>query len=193
MMDHSRACVTSAATRWQAVVARGLLGVVFGVAVVQLIPLMTLQLLAVSWAAYVVSDGALAVLVARARGRRTERWGWLLFEGAVGMTAGLATIAWTGATALGLLVTIAVRTLLSGVAELREATLLRRTLPDELTTGAGGVLSMLAGVAMLAAYSDASVRTVVWLIGAHAFAFGALELVFGARLGLLRPALRRSA
>lgn len=181
-MEPSATQVTMAAQRYQAVLARGVVGVIFGVAVIEALPVLTLRLLTLLWAAYVVSDGLLAIVVAQGRGRTAQRWGWLLFEGVLGLGAGILTLSVTGTTTLGLLMTIGVRTLLSGISELREASLVRAVIPDELTIGASGSISVVAGVLMMAAYNDASVQLVVWLIGGHAFVFGVLEIILGAEL-----------
>jgi uncharacterized membrane protein HdeD (DUF308 family) len=180
-MDHTSEVVNGAAVRWNLMVARGAVGLAFGAGIIA-VPEVTLGLLAFLWAAYVVVDGLLAAFVAMGRGRGAQRWGWLLFEGVLGVGAGAVALAWTGVSPLALLVTISVRTALSGLAEVREASLLRQLIPDELLLGTGGVLSIAAGLLMMMVYPYATPATVVWLIGVHAAAFGALELALGLRL-----------
>lgn len=180
-MDHTSEVVSGAAVRWNLVVARGVVGLAFGLGVLA-VPEVTLGLLAFLWASYVVVDGLLAAFVATGRGRAAQRWGWLLFEGVVGVGAGAVAFAWSGASPLALLVTISVRTALSGLAEVREASLVRQLIPDEMLLGTSGVLSIAAGLLMLMVYPNATPATVVWLIGLHALAFGALELALGLRL-----------
>lgn len=172
------------------VVLRGLVGVAFGVAVV-VMPEVSLGLLAFLWGAYVVVDGVLAAMVASVGDGGRRRWGWLFFEGLLGIAAGAVAFAWSGATALGLLVTIAVRTAFSGLAELREASLLRRLIVDEMLLGTSGVLSISVGMLMLMMYPGASALAVVWLIGAHALAFGVLQFALGVRLNRWHRAWER--
>lgn len=180
-MDHPSECVSAAAARWPMVVLRGVVGVAFGATVVLMADI-GLGLLAFLWGTYVVVDGVLAAMVASVGDGGRRRWGWLFFEGVLGIAAGAVAFAWSGATALGLLVTIAVRTAFSGLAEVREASLLRRLIADEMLLGTSGVLSISVGLLMLMMYPGASALAVVWLIGAHGLAFGALQFALGVRL-----------
>jgi uncharacterized membrane protein HdeD (DUF308 family) len=61
------------ARNWWAVGVRGVLAVVYGVAVLVLPP-PTLALLVVMFAVYLAADGAFAILAATWAARRDERW-----------------------------------------------------------------------------------------------------------------------
>jgi uncharacterized membrane protein HdeD (DUF308 family) len=58
---------------WWAIGLRGVAAVVFGLAVVTLLPSSTTAALVMLFAVYIAADGFLAVLVARRAGRRTRR------------------------------------------------------------------------------------------------------------------------
>ena len=133
------------------------------------------------WGAYAVIDGTFTVMIAAHRGRAGESWGWLLFEGLIGIGAGIMTFVWPGITTLALLAIIAVWAVLTGVAEIAAAIRLRRAISGEWFLALSGVLSVVFGV-LLFARPGVGALTVVWMIGAYSIAFGALLVGLGLRL-----------
>ncbi len=87
---------------WWILAIRGLLAVLFGLAAF-VWPGLTLLVLVLLFGAYALVDGVIAVVVSLQERRVFARWWVLLFEGLVGIAAGVLTFVWPGITALALL------------------------------------------------------------------------------------------
>jgi uncharacterized membrane protein HdeD (DUF308 family) len=172
--------IDAIARRWWTLVLRGLAAITFGVLTLAA-PRISLFSLVIIWAAYAFADGVFALLFA-ARGAREHRpWGWLLFEGLVGIGAAIATVAWPNITALVLLVTIGVWAIMTGVAEIAAAIELRRVIRHEWLLGLSGLLSIAFGAFVLVSPS-AGALAVLWMIGTYAVVFGVVLVALGFRL-----------
>ena len=77
------------ADNWWVVALRGLLAILFGIAAFVL-PAATMLALVLVFAAYSLVDGILGVVLAVRGARKGERWGWLLFNGLLGIVVGVA-------------------------------------------------------------------------------------------------------
>jgi uncharacterized membrane protein HdeD (DUF308 family) len=170
----------SVASRWWTLVVRGIAAIVFGVLTFT-IPRISLMALVMLWAIYTLVDGVFALAMAARRGRAGQTWGTLLFEGLVGVAAGVVTFAWPGITALALLIVIAARAIMTGIAEIAAAIALRKHIHGEWMLAAGGLLSIAFGVLLLA-FPAAGALAVITLIGAYAILFGALMIGLGLRV-----------
>lgn len=177
---------------WWLVALRGLAGVVFGV-VTFFAPAISLAALVMLFAAYALVDGVFALVSAVRRVRKHERWGMLVFQGVVGIVAGLGTIAWPGLTALALLYVIAAWAVLTGALEIVAAIRLRKEITGEWLLALSGVLSVGLGVMMMA-FPGSGVLALVIFIGAYAFVTGWLLIVLGVKLrsfaGAMQPGAR---
>lgn len=168
------------ASRWWALLVRGLVAVLFGVFAFMMPGASLLGLIFV-WGAYALVSGILELVVATQRGRGNLRWGWYVFEGLVSIAAGIVAFAWPGITALALAMVIAVWAILTGVAAIGAAIELRKVLSGEWLLAATGVMSIAFGV-LVVAFPVAGVVSIVWLIGAYAVIFGALMIGLAFRL-----------
>jgi len=168
------------AARWWMLVVRGLFAVLFGILAV-FWPGITLLALVTLWGAYALVDGVFAVALAVRAGRAGHRWGWLLFEGLVGIGAAAITFISPGITALALLTLIAVWAIVTGVAEIAAAMELRRAIRGEWLLALSGVLSIALGVLMLI-FPQGGALAVVSIIAAYSMLFGALLIALGFRL-----------
>jgi uncharacterized membrane protein HdeD (DUF308 family) len=168
------------ANRWWVLVVRGLAAVLFGILTFTA-PGTSLLAIAVVFGIYAIVDGALDMVFAWRRAHEGRRWGWLVFEGLVGIAAGVVALAWTELTAMALLMVIAVWAIISGVAEIAAAFRLRRHIQGEWLLATGGVLSIIFG-ALLLLFPGAGVLVLLSLIGAYALVFGALLVFLGLRL-----------
>ena len=164
---------------WWILALRGAFAVLFG-ALAFAWPGMTLAALVLTFGAYAVVDGVLALYHAVA-GDAGSRW-VLALEGVIGVLAGVATFFYPGMTALALLYVVAAWAILSGVLEIAAAIELRKAIDGEWLMALGGLASVVFGV-LLAVQPDAGLLTVAWLIGAYAVAFGAamIALAFKVR------------
>lgn len=166
--------------RWWMLVVRGIAAILFG-AIALTLPQLSLFALVTLWGAYAIVDGLFAVMLAAVRGRAGSSWGWWLFEGLVGIGAGVATFAWPAMTALVLLSVIAVWAVLTGIAEISVAIYLRREIRGEWLLATSGALSIAFGV-LLFARPAAGALAVVGVIGAYAIVFGTLLIGLGVQL-----------
>jgi uncharacterized membrane protein HdeD (DUF308 family) len=170
--------------RWWVWMLRGSAAILFGILAFAA-PASSLAALVMLWGAYAVLDGVFALVIAARRGRAGLRWGWMFFEGLVGIAAGVGTFAWPAITGLVLLAFIAAWAVLTGVAEIAAAIALRRELRGEWLLGASGALSVAFG-ALLLVRPEAGALAIAWMIGAYALVFGVLLVAFGLRLNRLR-------
>ncbi len=188
--EYASRFVSALTARWWMLVVRGFAAILFGV-LAMVVPESSLLALVILWAAYAIVEGAFAMMLAARRGRTGRRWGWLLFEGIVGIVAGVTALVWPGITALALLVVIAAWAVLTGIGKIAAAIWLRRQISGEWMLATSGVLSIAFG-ALLALSPGAGALALVWLIGAYAIVFGALLVAVGVRLGRWQRAAERA-
>jgi len=170
--------------RWWMLVVRGIAAILFGI-IALMLPQLSLFALVTLWGAYAVVDGVFALMLAALRGRAGFSWGWWLFEGIIGIGAGIATFAWPQMTALVLLSVIAIWAVLTGIAEISVAIVLRRQISGEWLLATSGVLSIGFGVLLLARPLRGALA-VGGVIGGYAIVFGTLLIALGVQLNRLR-------
>jgi hypothetical protein len=103
--------------------------------------------------------------------RATPRLIGLAIVGIAGIVAGALTFLWPGITAMVLLFFIAGWAIEIGILEIVGAIKLRKEIDNEWLLIAGGVLSVLFGVAILV-MPGAGALALVWLIGLYAIIYG---------------------
>jgi len=172
--------VDTLAHNWVAVLIRGVVAILFGLATF-VAPGISLAVLVLLFGAYAFVDGVLAVVSAFRRRGETDHWGMMLLEGIVGVGAGLVTLFWPGLTALALLYVIAAWALVTGLFEIVTAIRLRKVLHDEWLLVLGGLASIGLGVLLMAYPGTGALALVLW-IGAYAMVFGVLLVGLAFRL-----------
>ncbi|HKE15005.1 MAG TPA: HdeD family acid-resistance protein [Kofleriaceae bacterium] len=173
-------CAHTLAERWWMLAIRGAVGIIFGI-ISFAAPGASLVALVSIFGAYALVDGAFAIGLAVRGARSGESWGMLLFEGLIGIGAGVVTFLWPGITAYALLTVIAAWALITGVAEIAAAVRLRKQIEGEWLLALSGVLSVGFGVLLLLFPGPGVLAVVAW-IGAYAFVFGALLVCLAFRL-----------
>lgn len=168
------------ANRWWAVLIRGIAAILFGIFTFAA-PGTTLLAITVLFGIYAIVDGAFDMAFAWRRAHEGRRWGWLVFEGGVGIIAGIVALSWPDITAVALLMLIAVWAIVTGVAEIAAAIRLRRHIRGEWMLATGGVLSLLLGVVLLF-FPRVGAMVLLTMIGAYAIIFGLLLVALGIRL-----------
>jgi len=153
---------------------RGIAAILFGV-VALVWPKMTLSALVFVFGVFAVIMGVTAV-VADLRSTDEDGWGFLLFEGILGILAGAVALAWPGITALAFLYLLAAWAILTGI--------LAFTAPLAYPMSGGrAVLSVLSGLIsiafgiLIAAQPSSGLLAVVWLIGIYAIVVGIMYVV----------------
>jgi uncharacterized membrane protein HdeD (DUF308 family) len=167
------------AKNWWLVLLRGIAAIVFGLLAFAW-PGLTLLTLVLFYGAFALVDGVLAVIAAIKGGTPAPRW-WLAIVGIAGIVAGALTFLWPGITALVLLFFIAGWAIAIGIFEIVGAIKLRKEIDNEWLLIAGGVLSVLFGIAVLI-MPGAGALAVVWMIGIYAIIYGVILVMFALRL-----------
>ena len=183
---------------WWTIALRGLVAALFGIATFMW-PGITLWVLVALFGAYALINGIFTVIEAFRRDVSRERWWALLFEGVVGSAIGVVTLVigpWL--TAMGLLYLIAFWAIVTGVFEIITAIRLRHEIRGEWVMALIAILSMAFGF-LLVAFPATGALSVILIIGAFAFATGALMIALAFKLRSLRrpggevPPVRRAA
>ena len=105
---------------WWVVLLRGVLGLIIGF-IAFFFPGPTLLSLVTLFALYLIIDGIFAIMSAVRAARHQQDWGFLTFEGIVGILAGIIALALPGLTVLFLSVSSRLGPLSPGTLELRAA------------------------------------------------------------------------
>lgn len=182
--DYANLNVSALAARWWMLVVRGVAAILFGVLAI-VVPEISILSLIILWGAYALVDGVFNLMLAVRRARVGRSWGWLVFEGVVSVGAGVLTFVLPGMTALFLLIVIAVWAVLTGVAEIAAALMLRRHIRGEWLLAASGVLSIAFGVLMMF-FPGSGALALAWMVGGYSIVFGALLIALGLRLNRFR-------
>jgi uncharacterized membrane protein HdeD (DUF308 family) len=170
---------------WWAIALRGLVAVLFGIAAFMW-PGITLWVLVALFGAYALFNGIFTVIEAFSRDVSRERWRPLLFEGVIGSAIGVVTLIigpWL--TAMGLIYLIAFWAIMTGMFEIITAIRLRHEIRGEWMMALIAILSMAFGF-LLVAFPAAGALSVILIIGAFAFASGALMIALAFKLRSLR-------
>jgi uncharacterized membrane protein HdeD (DUF308 family) len=175
-MTQPQAALPAEAGHWWALVLRGAIAILFGLAAL-LRPGIALEALILLFGAYALVDGVFAIvgIFGGTRGG-TPRW-LLLIEGIAGILAGIIAFMLPGLTALVLLYLIAAWAIVTGIFEIATAIRLRREIRGEWALIIGGALSVLFGVILIVVSPFAAILSLTWLIGVYAVAFGILMLI----------------
>jgi uncharacterized membrane protein HdeD (DUF308 family) len=160
------------AENWWLLLLRGLAAIAFGV-IAFLWPNITLVALTYLWGAYAIADGAIAIWAAFSlSGGAGPRW-WLGLSGVVGVLAGIVAFAYTGMTALVLLMFIAVWAIIIGALQLFAAIQLRNVIDNAWWLILSGLISIAFGVVLIG-WPNAGALAVIWTIAWYAVFFGCM-------------------
>jgi uncharacterized membrane protein HdeD (DUF308 family) len=171
---------------WWAVVVRGVVAVLFGIAAI-LQPGIALIALIALFGAYALIDGVFSIVGAVRAGQHNQQWWVLALEGIAGIVVGLLTFFWPGVTALVLLYYIGAWAIITGVLEIAQAIRLRREIDNEWMLALAGVVSLVFGV-LVVVNPGSGALAIVWVIGVYALIFGVILIALGLRLRGLQEA-----
>ncbi len=174
-MDASPAELSLRPFEWElralswALVLSGLISIVIGV-LAFVAPLPTLAALVLLFAAYAIVDGVIALAhAARSLRRHARAWPQVV-RGVAGVLFGVLTFAFPPATAVALLVVVALWAIVLGGLELATAVRLRRRAHGTWLLALYGVVSIVFGAFLL--FSPAGLFAVAALIGMYAVVRG---------------------
>ena len=171
--------LTVLAGQWRVLLLRAVIAILFGVLGLVWSGL-TLAALIILFGAYALVDGMAALVMALAS-RGLPGFGSLLFEGIVGIAAGILTFLYPGLTALALLAVIAAWAIMTGGAAIATGMALRKEMSGEWPLRLAGVLAMMLGVALMLRPS-AGALALVWMIALYAIITGIVQLVLALRM-----------
>jgi uncharacterized membrane protein HdeD (DUF308 family) len=153
---------------------RGLAAILFGVLTL-VWPKISLAALVLLFGVFAIISGVSAVAAAL-RNREEPHWGLLLFEGILGILAGVVALVWPGITALAFLYLIAAWAILTGILELLAPLSFPMSFGRGLLFVLSGIVSIVFGV-VIAAQPAAGLLAVVWMIGIYAILVGIMFVV----------------
>jgi len=161
------------AENWWLLLLRGLAAIAFGV-IAFFWPGLTLVVLVYLWGAYAIVDGIFAIWAAfsLSGGGAGSRW-WLGLSGVVGILAGIIAFAYTGMTALVLLMFIAAWAIIIGALQLYAAVQLWKVIDNAWWLVLSGLISMAFGV-VLFGWPGAGALATIWTIAWYAVFFGCM-------------------
>ncbi|RUR79714.1 HdeD family acid-resistance protein [Chlorogloeopsis fritschii PCC 9212] len=171
---------TLLARNWWTLALRGVLAILFGVAVF-IWPAISIAVLVALFGFFVLLSGILAVIAALGSREPEENKWLLLFEGIVGIIAGVLVFFWPRITALILLYFIAAWAIVTGILEIIAAIQLRKEIENEWLLAIAGIASVLFGI-LAAIWPGAGALAILWGIGAYAIIFGITLLILALRL-----------
>jgi uncharacterized membrane protein HdeD (DUF308 family) len=176
---------------WWAIALRGLVAILFGLAMF-IWPNISLSVLIALFGVYALLDGVGTLGAAAVAGDANLRWWPLALVGLIDIAAGIFAFARPNIMAEVLLYLIAAWALLTGLFEIAAAIDLRDLLSDGWLLALSGVFSGLFGV-LLFANPRAGLLSILWLIGIYAIAAGVSLVVLGFRLRPLQQQVRSGA
>ncbi len=167
------------AGNWWAVALRGVAAIIFGLLAL-LAPGPTMLSLVLVFAATMVVDGVLSLIIGLRSVRRRGRWGVFVLQGVASLIAAAVAVLAPGVTIVVFVYLMAGWALVSGVLALIAAVRVRAD-HGRWWLGLSGVLSILGGLALgFAPLIGALVLT--WWLGAYALVFGGSLLALAFRL-----------
>lgn len=167
------------AISWWMLLFRGAAAVLFGALAVAW-PAITLFVLVVLFAAYVLAMGAIT-LVAGLRTRREDGWWLVSLLGVVSLAAGALALLYPGMTALVLVLIIGAGALIVGIIDMAMAIRLRKELRNEWLLGLAGLISIVFGAFVLLS-PGAGALALIWLIALQSVLTGVLLIAIGLRV-----------
>jgi uncharacterized membrane protein HdeD (DUF308 family) len=171
------------ARNWWVILLRGIFAILFGLAAI-LLPGVTLAVLVLIFAAYMLLDGIFDIVAAVRAAQRHERWGLLIVEGIVDLAAGVIALVWPLITILVFVYIMGAWAIVSGILLWSAAFRLNLT-HGRWLMGFGGAVSTLWGFLLLL-WPFSGAVAVTWLIGVYALFFGGAMLALAFRLRRLR-------
>ena len=179
MFAESDAMSALLAQNWWAIALRGVFGVLFGI-VALLMPGVTIGVLILWFAIYMVVDGVFAIVAGIRAAQHHQRWGPLILEGIVDLAAGAIAFVAPLATLLALVWLSGAWAVLTGALMLAAAFRLRGT-HGKWWLGLGGLFSLIWGILLFMAPIEGAV-VMTWWLGAYALLFGVAMIVLAFRL-----------
>ena len=167
------------AQNWWALVLRGILGILFGLAAL-FAPGAVILSFVIFFAAYLLVDGVFAMVAAVRAAQAHQRWGLLLAEGILNIAMGAIAFLFPFASVVAFVLVTAAWALMTGGLMLASAFRLHAD-HGRWWLALGGVVSIIWGVLLVLSPVVGAV-VLTWWLGGYAIAFGVMLLILGFRL-----------
>jgi uncharacterized membrane protein HdeD (DUF308 family) len=171
------------AKNWRLVALRGVLSIIFGIALL-LFPPLVITTMVLFFGAYAFIDGLTAITTAVLH-RTQPRWWLLLLEGVIGVVAGVLVFLYPTFAAINavffVLYIVAFWSIFTGVTQIVQAIQLRKEIEGEFWLGLSGALSVVFGIFLVIAPGP-GVLALITIIAAYAIVFGVMLLFLAFRL-----------
>ena len=165
---------------WWVLALRGVVAIVLGL-MAFFWPGSTVTAVVMVFGVYALIDGVFLVAAGLQASHGTARWWAPVLEGALGCIVGLMALFMPLATAVAVTLLMGGWALVTGIIEIVAAVTLRKEIEGEWLLGAVGVLSIVLGVALLAA-PGAGLLAWIWMFGAYALVVGVMLIGLAFRL-----------
>ena len=175
--------LTMLAKNWWVVALRGVIAILFGLALLVAPPLV-ITTMVLFFGAYALIDGVGAIFTA-IQHRTEKRWWLLLLEGIIGVVAGVLVFMYPTFATINavffVLYIVAFWSIFTGVTEIMQAIELRKQIEGEFWLGLSGALSVLFGIFLLIA-PGTGILALITIVAAYAIVFGAMLVILAFRL-----------
>jgi len=167
-------------TYWWLTILRGIVAILFGIAVLAR-PGLTVGLLLLLFGAFALASGVLAMISSVSLAVHHKRWWAMMVEGIIGVIVGLITFYMPVVTALFAVILIAIWAILIGVFQFIAAITRFGPAAHGWLVAIAGLLSVVLGV-LLFAYPGVGLLLIIWFLGIYALVFGVDQIVLGFQL-----------
>jgi uncharacterized membrane protein HdeD (DUF308 family) len=178
-MNGTKLQVDILVSNWWAVLLRGVVSLLFGLATL-LVPGLSLVALVLAFGIYALADGAFSVAVALRRSTGETRWVHVV-EGALQIAAGLVTLRWPNVMVFSLSYLVAAWAMVIGVLRIIAAVRLRKAITGEWLLALTGFGSIALGLLFLSFPAAGAIALGRW-VGAYALVLGIALMALGWRL-----------
>ncbi len=175
---------------WWSLAVRGLLAILLGLGSIAWRGISE-YVLVLTFGGYTIVDGIINIAGAWWAMELHERWGTFLLEALAGIVAGTIALARPVTAAFQLVYLVAAWSLLTGLLEAASALRLREYISGEWLLGLSGFLSVIFGIALIAAPAAPEAAPAIW-IGIYALAFGIVMVALGFRVRSWRTNCNRT-
>jgi uncharacterized membrane protein HdeD (DUF308 family) len=159
---------------WWALALRAIAAIIIGVFALTR-PGITVIALVTLFGVYAMADGLFAIVAAIRGIHARERWGWMMFEGIVGLIVGIVALTNPAIGALALTWLVAGWALSTGVLEIIAGIRLRKIMTGEWLLLVAGILSVILAFLIISRPRLGIVLLVSW-VGAYALISGIVLL-----------------
>ena len=173
--------------KWNWILLRGVLGVLFGVLAIAR-PGLTLAAIVMVFGVYAIVDGIYLAVTSINSRRGEPNWGWYLLGGLAEFAVGVMVLATPGITAIMLLYLVAGWAIVRGAVEIVAAIQWRKVIKGEWVYILAGILSIAFGIFLFARPVMGTLALMVWF-GLYAIFFGIVLIVLAFRVKRIGPQL----